>query len=151
MFQDIERDQRFVVVTNLDIRQFRLGNQAYDVGTRCAYESWCTVIELVPGAPGAPSLFESIVESLRQIDVLYLENKDYVATSAIQDGVVVKATLALEEFLERKEFILTVEVCSTKDKDVWQALREKRMELFLDEDKSEGTRVQFGYRTELGG
>jgi hypothetical protein len=90
---------------------------------------WCAIIEVMPNPPPNTPMLDSIRQALELKPTPWLENREYVTTSALGSGIIAQATLILDDFLGRKEFTLTLEFFKA-DQAVWKGLREKRIGIF---------------------
>lgn len=143
IFQDLESDERLVVVLRL------LLPKPYSESKTWSYNVWCAIIEVMPNAPPNTPMLDSIRQALALKPTLWLENREYVATSALGSGIIAQATLVLDDFLGRKEFTLTLEFFKA-DEAVWKGLREKRIGIFKANDDGEESQTFVGIRDRIG-
>ena len=85
----------------------------------------------------SPSIFSDFRDYMDEINSSHL-NKEYVTTLVIPDGVTVQAKVSLEDFLGRKEFILTINISKESDK----RKREKREREKKERAKKESNKIE---------
>jgi hypothetical protein len=73
------------------------------------YKAWCKLIKS-PLTGELESSFPAFETYMDEIERQSLENKEYTATLGLSNRVTVEATLGLEDFMGRKEFILTINI-----------------------------------------
>jgi hypothetical protein len=87
------------------------------------------------------------VKSLKEtrLKTLNTTNEKLIATLAISHGLSMRVTFELEEFLERREFTLMVEILKMGDENVWKELHGNRRKLFELSDRPGEDPVHLGY------
>jgi hypothetical protein len=76
------------------------------------YATWCKLIELpTAGKLESPDVVSNFGVYIHEIICDSLEDTGYTTTLGLRGGVTVKATLGVEDFLGRTEFILTINIC----------------------------------------
>ena len=145
LFQKYQSEERFVVIVDMNGLYPKFRGQLR-----------AQIIELVPGT------LTSLLELKHIMDFLYdkegllhfgeLLNKKHVITLALPHRLVVRATVAVEEFLGRKECILTIEILNATDERIWEEMRGRGVELFQSKHAESGdASVHVGYMVESDG
>jgi hypothetical protein len=136
MFRDLVLGDVFMVVVYLEYLS-RYENRGLGSKHPLSYRIWCKLFQPPlheelkslspkPPLPGAAasargifssSIFPNFGGYIHEIQAKSLDNKEYITTLVIADRINVQAKLDLEEFLGRKEFILTINIRAGSDKE----------------------------------
>ena len=151
LFHDVDSEQRLMIIIDLTIRN--LGpDQKGPFHFGWCYKTNCTIVELDYTDRASHPLFEAVMASLALEAQYWTDYTTFVydrpvrAVAAIKGSFYVRATLSLEEFLERKEFTLSVEIVESRNTGQWHSLREKRQKIY-----SESYEKRLGYATSFSG